>query len=235
MRDAILAHVGRRIRLYRRSRGMNLSVLAEAIGKSKASLSKYESGQVSVDIVTLFEIAEALEVSPAQLFDYEATQRPAAARGTQNPFLQQDQLHLYHMHRKKVYFSLLKLGGADDKGRIEATLFYKADSPAQMERCDCIYHGTLQGHDTVISVMLTNYHNPVESVLLNFTIPMRKADILVGMISGLEASTYEPTAYKMLLAKEPLEDVEALKSQLAITTEAFREMRQNNMMFIPFR
>ena len=43
-------------------RRMTLEELASRIYKSKATLSKYEKGQIVVDIETLYSIAEALEI-----------------------------------------------------------------------------------------------------------------------------------------------------------------------------
>ena len=62
--------VGGRIRLYRQMKKLTLMTLAEKIHKSKATLSKYETGDIVVDVETLFDIARALEIKPQQLLDY---------------------------------------------------------------------------------------------------------------------------------------------------------------------
>lgn len=58
----ISQHIGSRIRSIRKSRGLTLQALADKIHKSRASLSKYESGEIVIDIKTLYEISEALNV-----------------------------------------------------------------------------------------------------------------------------------------------------------------------------
>ena len=63
-------YVGAQIRRYRKNRQMTLQQLADRIHKSRASVSKYETGEVSLDIVTLTEIARVLEVQPGQLVDF---------------------------------------------------------------------------------------------------------------------------------------------------------------------
>lgn len=42
---------------FRQSRKMTLDELAPAIHKSRATLSKYERGEISIDIDTLYELA----------------------------------------------------------------------------------------------------------------------------------------------------------------------------------
>ena len=63
-------HVGSRIRLYRKVKHYTLTDLAERIHKSKATLSKYEIGEITVDVETLFDIAAALGITVQQLIDY---------------------------------------------------------------------------------------------------------------------------------------------------------------------
>ena len=62
--EQVNLYVGAQIRRYRKNRQMTLQQLADRIHKSRASVSKYETGEVSLDIVTLTEIARVLEVQP---------------------------------------------------------------------------------------------------------------------------------------------------------------------------
>ena len=71
-------HIGQRIRLYRKSNGLTLEELAARIHKSKSSVSKYESGDIAVDVETLVEIANALGIDLWQLLDVDQVHnRPA--------------------------------------------------------------------------------------------------------------------------------------------------------------
>ena len=65
----ITKHLGSRIRFYRKILGLTIDDLADAIHKSKSTVSKYEAGLVGLDIDTLFDIAGALQVSVNQLID----------------------------------------------------------------------------------------------------------------------------------------------------------------------
>lgn len=52
----ISIEIGNKIRQFRQSRKMTLDELALAIHKSCATLSKYERGEISIDIDTLYEL-----------------------------------------------------------------------------------------------------------------------------------------------------------------------------------
>ena len=62
-RENITREVGSRIHYARKRRGMSMDELAQASYKTRSAISKYENGQISVDIATLYDIANALEVS----------------------------------------------------------------------------------------------------------------------------------------------------------------------------
>ena len=51
-------YVGEQIRQYRKAGKMTMQELADAIHKSRATICKYESGEISVDIETLYEIRD---------------------------------------------------------------------------------------------------------------------------------------------------------------------------------
>ena len=67
----VTKHIGSRIRLYRKLLGLTIDDLADGIHKSKSTVSKYETGSVSIDAETLFDIAGILRVPVSKLVDYD--------------------------------------------------------------------------------------------------------------------------------------------------------------------
>ena len=59
-------HVGQRIRLYRKTKNLTIETFAGMIHKSKATVSKYENGDISIDIETLFTIGRNHQAQPQQ-------------------------------------------------------------------------------------------------------------------------------------------------------------------------
>ena len=53
----INVEIGKKIRNFRKNQKMTIEELAKLINKSKATVSKYEKGEIIIDIVTLYEIA----------------------------------------------------------------------------------------------------------------------------------------------------------------------------------
>ena len=73
--------IGLKIRYYRKNRQMTVDQLAEAICKSKSCVSKYENGQIAVDLPTLYDIAAALDVGVTQLLYLPPSQRNGTTAG----------------------------------------------------------------------------------------------------------------------------------------------------------
>ena len=59
--------IGKKIKNIRKSKNMTIQELANSINKSKSTVSNYENGDISIDIQTLYEISNALNVHVEQL------------------------------------------------------------------------------------------------------------------------------------------------------------------------
>ena len=55
-------HIGIRIRNFRKMKKLTIQQLADMIHKSRATVSKYETGEITLDIETLYDISAALDV-----------------------------------------------------------------------------------------------------------------------------------------------------------------------------
>ena len=68
--DSYSAYVGTRIKHFRKAQNLTIEELARTINKSKSAVSKYENGQIAIDIETLKDIADALKISVSQIIYY---------------------------------------------------------------------------------------------------------------------------------------------------------------------
>lgn len=70
--------IARNVRLLRQQRGLTLGEMANAVGISKAMLSKIENVQTSCSLLTLALLAKGLDVPVSSLFRGADVERPAA-------------------------------------------------------------------------------------------------------------------------------------------------------------
>lgn len=62
--------LGLNISYYRKSAGISQSQLAEKINISRTHMSRIETSECAVSLDVIFDICEALDITPKELFDF---------------------------------------------------------------------------------------------------------------------------------------------------------------------
>ena len=229
--SAFSQHIGGRVRYYRKARGWTVEQLAQEIGKSKATVSKYESGAVYMDVETLYAISRALNVHIKYLTDLEP---PRQAEPVSASYFDRPTAYMYYFDGRvrRLVRSLLRFAPATDGG-IDVTLYVGLlhfDDPMS---CQHLFTGSLLPYDTITHMVLTNELNRAERMYICMLNPMQNHMPAVGMLSGIGSTPFfAPIAIKTLISKEPLEESQALMQVIHLKHEEWELMRQNNMMVI---
>jgi transcriptional regulator with XRE-family HTH domain len=71
LKKSIPRKVGERVRHFREEKGLTQTQLAELVGKDRQYLYKIEKGKVTANIVTISVLAQALEISLKDFFDFD--------------------------------------------------------------------------------------------------------------------------------------------------------------------
>ena len=87
--------VGHRIKKYRKSRGYTIEQFSAMINKSKATLSKYEHGAITIDIETLYEISQALDIDLKYFVDYQPPTFRSEPALHKNTYFNQSLAYMY--------------------------------------------------------------------------------------------------------------------------------------------
>lgn len=234
-------HVGARIRMYRKEQGLTLQQLADCIHKSRASMSKYETGEITLDIETLYDISNALHVHVNQLTDYqEAVQEvkmPVMNRTLESPFFQAERLYFYFFDGR---YNRLKDGiidiykHEDHPGNYDASLTISAVTPTG--RSSKVYYtGKVMYSDMLIRFSFVNQCNILEEDLLYIFNPLEIRDFTEGLLCGISSADLMPCAFKWLVTLTPQKMSEELKNQLLITKKELRRWQKLNMLIVDNR
>jgi transcriptional regulator with XRE-family HTH domain len=229
MSAELLKYTGERIRHYRKARRLTIDELATKIHKSKASISKYERGQISLDISTLFDISKALSIDPILLLNYPK-EKQARLPKNRYPFGNADKLYMYNMMGHKVYKSAIHMWESKSNSETMANLYYMVKDFDEIEKCECFYEGNMHSYDNILCYTFQNSMSHVENLLLNFFLPMRKFSSLTGLASGLGANTLLPTCSMVLLSPKPLVENEQLKKRLSIPQDTVKNIKKSNLL-----
>ena len=234
-------HIGSRIRSFRKAQNLTLQQVADMIHKSRASLSKYENGEITLDVETLYDISQALGVEMNRLTDFEGTKPtplPIPTAGVnRSPFYQADRLYFYFYDGR---YNRLKDGiitihkRDDDNGNHEATLTISAVTPTGRSS-DIYYSGKVVYSDMLIRFSFVNQYNTLEEDLLYIFNPLELRDFTEGLLCGISSADLMPCAFKCLVTLTPQEPTEELKQHLLITPKELRRWQKLNMLIVDNR
>ena len=235
--SVITEYVGQRIRKSRKGKGLTIDDFAKMINKSKATVSKYENGSISLDIETLLDIADALEMDVKSLVDYKSPNiKPMVL--PKGSFFDQSRYYMYYYDGriKKVVRSVIDLTMQSDeeKGQyIDATLYMGLDNFANTEKSQHIFEGRLLPYDTITHISLTNQINKTERLYLCVLNPMHAHSPAVGILSGIASSPFfAPIGIKILISKNQLAEDAAFRSVIELNKEDSKNLKYYNMMVI---
>lgn len=230
----ISTHVGKRIRLYRKTKNLTLEAFAGMIHKSKATVSKYENGDISIDIETLFLIAEALQVSVHQLIDYESMSQTGQQETGAGPW-RKDRFYMYFYdgRRRRVVRNIIETrDNGNETGEIQANFYADLEDLSDCSGCRFLYHGTMRRFDTFINFDFENQNNKVERAFLYAMNTFSHGSLMAGLFCGLSTQPIYPVSFKFILSPNKLEEDETLKEQLKISKKDIQQMKKMNMFIL---
>ena len=229
----ISIHVGQKIRLFRKMKGMTIEVFAGMIGKSKATVSKYENGDISIDVETLFAIAQALEVPVNQLIDY--TDEKAADKGEKKHQLTKSRYYMYFYdgRRSRIVRNVIEVqDGGQENGVFEANMYAYLENFDQYYQCKLLYRGRMRRSDTFVNFNFENQNNKVERAFLYAINSFSQSGRLAGLYCGLSTQPILPACFKFVLSPEILEEDEDLKNELMVSKEDIKALKKMNMFVV---
>ena len=213
-------HVGQRIKKYRKSRGYTIEQFSAMINKSKATVSKYENGTITIDVETLYDVARALDIDLKCFIDY---QPPV--------------FHAQSVLPKNFYFnqprSLLCFSPSASGEGIDVMMYVGVDNFREPDRCQHLFTGEMKPYDTITHMVLTNQINEAEKMYICMLNPMHNRTPAVGLLSGIGSTPFfAPIALKTLISKEPLEENDRLLSSIKLDKDDYHLLRYYNMLVV---
>lgn len=231
----INAEIGKKIRSFRRARGMTLEELSRMICKSKSTLSKYESGEISIDVQTLYELAEVLEVRVEQLLYCPPGKEIPVKRRESPAFfsgLRQFYAYLFDGRVGKLTRCIFEVLSETECGKHEVMLYMNFQSYESYQNCENTYWGYMEHYDALTSIQLTNRDTPMEKAGVQVLASYLDSDTKWGLWCGLSSRPMMPVAAKMLFSKARQKEDGELLQKLRISREDIRLLKMYNMLAV---
>lgn len=231
--EEICREVGSRIRYIRRQKGYTLTVFAQELHRGKSTVSKYERGEISIDLATLSDISKLLGVSLSVLLDDGLTNQAAgffrAGRDESAEHMEHYYLYLYASHEGKPYLARNALFIGEHSARIFAEL----PNDEEIFAYRSCYSGSARRTDSSIRIMVKNPVLPDDIIMLDFPVALKPVKALTGFFCSLSVGTWFPIASKALISAKPIRDDDWLRSQLTLTNDDLHSYKARNSFLVP--
>ena len=219
---------GENIKKYRKIKGLSQENLARAIGKTPATVARYETGEIMPSAEQIYMICNELDIYEYQLFN--STRKINNAVTVMNPF-NTDILYLYYI----AYYPKSK---KYDKAKFRLKLTEKPDI-CKVDfidyKTDFIYlSGYLQA-DHHIAVFVFENHKEnnlrfeLSHLILNIVDGTNK--LMIGTFHCTNGE-YMPSIRKCLVSREDLEFTDKLLNKLKITDIEKEQLSNNNILYL---
>lgn len=228
-------HVGQRIKKYRKSRGYTIEQFSAIINKSKATLSKYENGTITIDIETLYDIAKALDIDLKCFLDYQPPAVPSEVLLPKSFYFNQPRAYMYYYDGRvrQLIRSLLCFSNSASGDSIDVMLYLGVASFDEPDRCQHLFTGEMKPYDTITHMVMNNQINEAEKMYICMLNPMQTRTPAIGLLSGIGSTPFfAPIALKTLISKEPLEENEKLLNTVKLDKDDYHLLRYYNMMVV---
>ena len=231
--SAIGEEIGKKIRGFRKMRGLTLEGLAARVGKTASALSKCEKGAVALDVDSLYALAEALEVQVEQLL-YTPPDRPEKLPPGDSPAFFSGRARFYGYIFDGRNGSLIRCAfdvlAEIGKGRRRIAMYMNFADYERYQQSENSYWGIIEHYDAVTNIVLVNQDLPMERASLQVLASFLNSETKWGLFNGLSTRPMMPIATKMLLSTRPLTEDAELFRRLKISKEDIRLLRLYNML-----
>lgn len=217
---------GKNLRILRKSRKLTLDSLGDSINKTKATVSKYEKGEIIPDITTVLEICNVLDISISQLFPMNSKTHKHLSK---NPF-KTNVIYMYYYTEDILITSILEI--CENNNEIKVNYFNGVkDIVKYANKTSYIYEGFMECDKTIGYVNLINKNSEntqLEKLQISFNIPWSNDfEITNFYILGLTPNSI-PIVKKGILSSSPLNNFDNFKEDLKISKEELIKIQNDN-------
>lgn len=221
--------------MYRKALGMTISDLSAIVYKSKSTISKYENGEVSIDIETLFDIASALNVSINQLTDCHKPSITETKHNNLSGFFNKPgryYIYYYDGILKQVVKCAMELTPDKNEDNSSVVLYLGIKDYDNVYSCYSLFYGEASFSDARTMFILQNQTNRTEKLYLNVITPLSTSTRTFGVLSGISKHYFAPVTYKALFSCNPLNEEDIPVNQLRFSKEDIKLIKKHNALLI---
>lgn len=233
--SGINIQIGKQIRAFRKMRKLTLDELSNMLHKSKSTISKYEKGEISVDIETLYEIADALQIHVEQLLYLRPKRTVISSQNNSPAFfsgVSQFYSYLYDGRSNNIIRCVFDVLSETESHQYKIMMYMNYKDFENYQNCENTYWGYIEHYDALTRISLVNKDTPMEKANVQILASYLDSDTKWGLFNGFSSRPMMPIAIKMLFSKTRLKEDSALIHQLKVSKDDIRLLKLYNMLSV---
>lgn len=202
--------------------------MADELGKSVATISKYESGDLAIGIDALIDICRILNLSIETLLPDTSSNVPSDDFKRYEKIFE-DKLYIYWYNGEQKRIGVAAL--SNDSISMNSILFFGLKDVSNIYECEYIYNGTILLSDTCIVYLYRNTDPPFDTLMMRLPVFSKKGRNRIGLMTTI-SSYYQSIALKVFVSETPVTDPESLMPNLIISQEELKDMKRSNFFTV---
>lgn len=223
--------IGINIRKYRTAYHMTLKELAARLHKSISTVSKYEKGDISLDMPTFIELARIFNISPSILYGGEpdlTSEAHAYSSSAETLYM-----YTYDAQNKCLVQSLIEqYPSLGQPNTYKAQMFNDLKDITKPGTCQALYTGSYQREGFLGTYMLHNEVSKTEHVMISCVNNLVNPNQQLALISGLSNFTMLPITFKTVISNSEITNRDTLMNLLTFSKEDFQQMKKTNYLSV---
>lgn len=220
--------IGENIRKYRTAYNMTLKELSLKLCKSISTVSKYEKGDISLDLPTFIEIANIFKISPSFLLEEITDFTSETTTYEQEPH--RFFMYSYDVPSKSIIQSVIEQYRSLNNSQVfRAQLFNDVKDINHPGNCSSFYIGEYKQEGFIGTYILDNQMT-TEHVFISCIHNLVNSNQQIGLMSGLSNYTMLPITLKVVISNTEITNKEWLIQQLCFSKEDYKAMKKMNYL-----
>lgn len=215
-------NIGESLKRYRKLNHYSLENVGNKICKTKATVSKYEKGEIIPDLLTILELCNVFNIDISSLL------RKASNNASLLPKLSNDKLYLYYLTDKKVITSIINIIITPD-GEYKAILYNGVKKNTQ--NYAYYYEGDIEYSEYSTYINLKNLNSnkfSLERVHIIISLPLSNTiNCCNCFISGMTPN-FLPIIKRGLVSSTPLNIDKKYIDKLKISKQEISQIINDN-------
>lgn len=227
-------YIGKRIKGFRKMKNLTLSQLGSLINKSESTISKYESGDIVIDLETLYDISDALNVPIDQLIFIPSVEKNETEEYVPKFFNDIDVLYAYYYDGRsnELIRCVIEISNYSQDNKKKVYFYMNFIDYDMYQNCENKYEGYIEHFHAVTNIELVNLDTEMERSNIKILATFLDTNLKWGLWNGFSFRPMMPVSLKMLFSRNRLEENSEFINSLKISKDDIQKFRHYNMFSI---